>query len=289
VSAAPGRDPREGGLRAGLPDVGESAEVVPMPLGDREAGAQQGGGSAFGERASCPLGVCDGSGWVVGEDEEAQPCGCRRRKIERARATGVSATLPKRFRGVSFDRPPVTEMTGRPGTRAVVADVREFCERIDERLDAGQGLWLEGDPGTGKTTLAMLVSKAALDAGRTAAIYSLPGLLARIRRTYDGEAGEDSYFTFFNRLVSVDLLHLDDLGAESRSEWVLEQLYAIVDRRYSDQRSIVVTTNLPLGELEQQIGARTVSRLVEICGEAINVPGADHRFQLSPGPPGGQP
>ena len=47
-----------------------------------------------------------------------------------------------------------------------------------------------GDAGTGKTTLAMLVSKAALDAGHSVAIYSLPQLLARIRRTYDAEPGE---------------------------------------------------------------------------------------------------
>ena len=47
--------------------------------------------------------------------------------------------------------------------------------------------------GTGKTTLAMLVSKAAVEAGRTVAIYSLPRLLSRIRRTYDAEAGEQSY------------------------------------------------------------------------------------------------
>ena len=68
--------------------------------------------------------------------------------------------------------------------------VKEFVEQIGERLADGRGLWLMGDVGTGKTTLAMLVSKAAVEAGRTVAIYSLPRLLARIRRTYDAEAGE---------------------------------------------------------------------------------------------------
>ena len=48
----------------------------------------------------------------------------------------------------------------------------------------------------------------------------------------------------FKRLTSVDLLHLDDLGAERRTEWVLEQLYSIVNERWQDERSIVVTTNL---------------------------------------------
>ena len=136
-----------------------------------------------------------------------------------------------------------------------------------------------GDVGTGKTSLAMLVSKAALERGRSVAIYSLPRLLARIRRTYDAEAGEQTYLDFFERLTSVDLLHIDDLGAEKRSDWVLEQLYAIVDERYEQERSMVVTTNLDQPSLEEQIGARTVSRLVEICGDPLPLFGDDLRYR----------
>jgi DNA replication protein DnaC len=167
-----------------------------------------------------------------------------------------------------------------PSRAPVVAAVREFTEAIAERLTEGRGLWLMGDVGTGKTTLAMLVSKAAVEAGHTVAIYSLPRLLARIRRTYDADPGEDSYLAFFHRLTSVDLLHLDDLGAEKRSDWVLEQLYAIVDERYESQRSMVVTTNLDQAALEEQIGPRTVSRLVEICGDPLPLFGEDLRYRV---------
>jgi DNA replication protein DnaC len=138
-----------------------------------------------------------------------------------------------------------------------------------------------GDVGTGKTTLAMLVSRHAIEAGHSVAIYSLPRLLARIRRTYDGTPGEDSYLRFFERLTSVDLLHIDDLGAEKRSDWVLEQLYAIVDERYGSQRAMVVTTNLRPDQLEEQIGARTVSRLVEICGDPLPLFGDDQRYRVA--------
>jgi DNA replication protein DnaC len=126
----------------------------------------------------------------------------------------------------------------------------------------------------------MLISKSALEAGRTVAIYSLPRLLARIRRTYDAESGEAGYLEFFERLTSVDLLHLDDLGAEKSTDWVLEQLYSIVNERYETQRSMVVTTNLDQAQLEEQIGARTVSRLVEICGDPLPMFGEDHRYRL---------
>ena len=58
---------------------------------------------------------------------------------------------------------------------------------------------------------------------------------------------------------------------------MLEQLYAIVDERYATNRSIIVTTNLDETALEEQIGKRTVSRLVEVC-EKLPVFGEDHRW-----------
>jgi DNA replication protein DnaC len=224
--------------------------------------------------AGCPLGVCDGSGFVVDDVARvAAPCACRPQQVERRRARSLSAVIPRKYRGVSFDRPPVTEIA-----EPVVRAVRRYVGDIDARLEAGDGLWLEGDVGTGKTTLAMLVSGAALDAGRSVAIYSLPRLLAEIRATFEADS-EGSYVDFLDRLARVDLLHVDDVGAERSSPWVLEQLYAIVNARYEDERSILITTNLPLDELAEQITPRTVSRLKEMC-DVLPLYGADARARL---------
>jgi DNA replication protein DnaC len=193
------------------------------------------------------------------------------------RTRGVASVIPTRYRGVSFDRPPVSDMARDLQTKAAVAEVRSYIDQLDERLDEGRGLWLFGDTGTGKTTLAMLVSRTAIESGRTVAIYSLPKLLARIRRTYDSEPGGDSYLSFFERLTSVDLLHIDDLGAEKRTDWVMEQLYALINERYESQRSIMVTTNLPHEELEDQVGQRTISRLTQVCDE-VPLYGTDRRY-----------
>lgn len=227
--------------------------------------------------ATCPLGVCDGSGWILGPEDVARECECRSQRLKRGRVRGVASVIPPRYRGVSFDRPPVSDMARDPQAREALSAVRTYIEQLGANLTEGRGLWLTGGTGTGKTTLAMLVSKAALDSGHSAAIYSLPKLLARIRRTYESEPGGDSYLSFFERLTSVDLLHLDDLGVEKRSEWVLEQLYAVVNERYEAQRAILVTTNLSEPELLEQIGERTVSRLLEMCGEPRVIFGTDHR------------
>jgi DNA replication protein DnaC len=231
----------------------------------------------FHSSGPCALGVCDGSGWILGPEDVARPCECRAERLNRGRSRGISSVIPPRYRGVSFDRPPVSDMTRDLKTRGAVSEVRAYVDALDDRLEQGRGLWLFGDTGTGKTTLAMLISKAALEAGKSVAIYSLPKLLARIRRTYDSEPGGDSYLSFFERLTSVDLLHIDDLGAEKRSDWVLEQLYALVNERYETQRSVLITTNLPHEELEEQIGARTVSRLSQICDQ-VALFGKDRRY-----------
>ena len=188
--------------------------------------------------------------------------------------------IPRKYRGVSFDRAPVTNLDD--DVVRQVAPVRAQPRRRTSA--AGRGLWFMGDVGTGKTTLAMLVSKAALDAGHSVAIYSVPHLLAEIRDTYDRDPGERSYMDFFNRLAAVDLLHLEDVGAEKQTDWVLEQLYSLINERYEQQRSILVTTNLPFEKLEEQIGQRTVSRIVEMCGDPVPLYGEDRRIAWDPAP-----
>jgi DNA replication protein DnaC len=220
---------------------------------------------------SCAFGICDGSGFVVDEaTRTATPCRCRAQLVSRRRARSLSAVIPRKYAEVGFERNPVALMPP-----PVVRPVRAFVRDLDANLDTGRGLWLFGDVGTGKTTLAMVVAKAALEAGRSVAIYSLPRMLNEIRRTYE-EGSDASYVQLLDRLAEVDLLHVDDLGAEKSSPWVLEQLYAIVNARYEGERSMVITTNLDRRALVDQITERTVSRLEEMC-EVLPVYGEDHR------------
>jgi DNA replication protein DnaC len=206
------------------------------------------------------------------ETNTASDCRCRPQRIALAKARSLSAVIPRRYRDVAFDRPPVTGIDPQ-----VVAATRRFADTVDEKLDAGRGLWFMGPVGTGKTTLAMLVSKAALKAGRSVAIYSLPRLLNEIRDTHRAER---SHVELLDRLIAVDLLHVDDVGAERTTDWVLEELYSIVNGRYEDKRSIVITTNILDREaLCEQISERTVSRLTEMCDE-LPLLGDDHRMEF---------
>jgi DNA replication protein DnaC len=229
--------------------------------------------------ASCPEGMCDGSGFLFDEAaRRARPCRCRPGRIARKRAAALEVRIPQRYREVSFEREPLPSIER--ANPHLVREVRRYARDVASELDAGRGMWFTGDVGTGKTTVAMLISKAAMAADRTVAIYSLPRLLGLLRDTYNEDA-RYSLNDLVERLCAVDLLHVDDVGSEQSTPWVLEQLYTIVNTRYEDGRAMLLTTNLLTREgdddLRAQIGDRTVSRLWEMCGEPMHMYGDDQR------------
>ncbi len=234
----------------------------------------------------CPYAVCDGSGMVVDlEADTTYRCRCWPEQVARRRARRLSQAVPKRFQNLSFEREPIPSIERVAGD--IVRDVRRYCQRVDELLDTGQGMWFLGSPGTGKSHLAYLISQHALEAGRSVAIYTGPRLLDEIRRTY-GDEDSGSTLDLIDRLTSVELLHVEDLAVARPTDWVLEQLYNIINGRYETERSIVFTCDLTGAEREAQavdpgalarhITRRNFSRLMEMCGDPRILMGTDHRL-----------
>lgn len=234
--------------------------------------------NARAEGFPCPYDQCDGSGFVLDEDANvARPCRCRDQRISLARSRSLLHEIPKKFRDVAFERTPVRDMDP-----MLVREVRGYCDRIDENLERGRGIWFQGPRGTGKTTLAMLISQHALRAQRSVAIYGAPKLLSEIRKTYDQDAVH-TYSELMDRLRAVDLLHIEDLAVARTTEWVLEQLYTVVNDRYQDERAIIFTADVETpDDLAQHVGARTYSRLIEMCGDPIPLFGDDNRVKYRP-------
>ena len=239
--------------------------------------------------APCPFGLCDGDGWLVDEESRtAEACRCRPQRQAAIRTRSLTREIPERYRHIGPNSPEIEELAAR--APAQVRTARRYSETIAQRLDAGEGMGFHGDVGTGKTMLAFMITKAALDAGRTVAVFSFPRLLAAIRDSYRDDSS-DGYGDFLDRLVAVDLLQLDDLGAERPSEWAAEQIFLLIDGRYEAKRSVVYTTNLALPgvddgrpgpeSLSERIGHRTASRLGEMA-PPVPLFGLDQRIALAP-------
>ena len=129
----------------------------------------------------------------------------------------------------------------------------------------------------------MLVSQYAIRAERPVAIYTVPQLLSEIRQTYDDDSRHD-YLDLTRRLASVDLLHLEDMAVARTNDWVLEQLYTIINDRYQDERSIVFTADVENpDDLAAHVGERTYSRLIQMCGDPLPLRGEDRRIAVRAG------
>jgi len=117
----------------------------------------------------------------------------------------------------------------------------------------------------------MLRELAAIGpSGQSVLFVNAPAMLRRVRATFDRGADGPSEQEVVATLAEVGVLGLDDIGKERLSEWGQELLYDVINRRYSDGRRTIVTTNLPLRatsegvpSLESHVQAATFWRLFE--------------------------
>lgn len=206
--------------------------------------------------AVCPR--CDGYGLAIDAEGAAAPCDCGVYGDRAASLRLRLAGIPARFAGKTFRNFEAKTKA----YRDVLDSARAYAEGFDRTYD---GLLMRGRTGSGKTHLAVAILHEAIRRGYTGHYCNFSDLLARIRDTYGDGAGV-SEGDLLAPIEQADLLVLDDLGAESTTDWVRDRLYLIVNRRYEGNRPAIITTNCSEEELDRRIGPRTASRLYEMCG-----------------------
>jgi DNA replication protein DnaC len=190
-------------------------------------------------------------------------------------------SIPKHFQGIAWDRHPISEIADLHPS--AVSAVRRYCDRLPENLETGRGLWLYGNKGTGKTTLAYMIARSALDRGNSVLSLNTVDLFNRLAESYR-EGARWTTAEIIDAAATVDVLHLEDLTAPRESDWITEQLYTIVNFRYEAGKAIVFTSDVPTGQapdpgrLAERIGERTFSRLVQMVGDPVVLVGDDMRL-----------
>lgn len=219
---------------------------------------------------------CEGTGYTL-TDDVAKPCACGAAKRHDLAKRIAAATLPARFAGKSF----ADWRTSSAAQRQILARCQEFARAFDPKRPGG--LLFTGNVGGGKTHLSVAILRAVLGRGFRGRYLNVCDFLDELRQSYRPDsptAGDD----LIDEVLRADLIVLDDLGAERVTGWVQERLYALINRLYERLKSVIVSTNLTLGQIadmgadQDTIGnVRVASRLTEMTGPPIDFGQIDYR------------
>jgi DNA replication protein DnaC len=171
--------------------------------------------------------------------------------------------IPTRFHSVSYE-----------------IDVTEAIKELAiTQIRSGNGLYLYGESGVGKTHTICAIAKKVILSGIEIMFFNTGDFLDKLRDEFNKTPNweDENHQSLFREVMDFDgVLFLDDIGAEKASEWVRERLYLIINKKYEDLKPIIFTSNCDLEILSARLGDRVTSRIMGMA-EILELDGVDRR------------
>ena len=230
--------------------------------------------------------ICNDVGLVrvVSEAGQWVSRACECQEMEREQARVVSARIPERYKDCTLDNFDPEYKGADPSLGRALLTARRFVDEYPVDT-AGKGLLLVGSVGLGKTHLAVGVLRRLIrERGARGLFCDYRELLKNIQNSYNPQVNTTE-LELLKPIFATEVLLLDDLGAQKPNEWVWDTVALILNARYNDRQTTIITTNypdLPAGKgmktdpagvqpaksedtLGDRIGDRMRSRLAEMC------------------------
>ena len=227
--------------------------------GDTDTSSKTDSTEPFIDNSKCD--ICGGVGWVTpdvpfGHSDfgKAVPCHCARVEWEEqvperlAQYSNLGDLSGKTFDNlIPQGRHPDEESQRR--FRAAYEAAKKYA------AEPRGWLVLTGNSGCGKTHLAAAIANHCIGMHIRTYFVVVPELLDHLRMTF-APNNEDTFDELFEQVRNVPLLILDDLGAQYSSPWALEKLFQLLNHRFNAQLPTVVTTNVAMERLDENLQTR---------------------------------
>lgn len=239
-------------------------------------------------------GICGGIGLVrvmsMGGRWVSRPCECQEMQREERRL--VAAQIPERYRHCSMDTFDPSFPGADSSLKEALVTARRFVDEYPVDT-AGKGILFVGTMGTGKTHLSVgVLRRLVREKGVRGLFCDYRELLKSIQNSYNPQVATTE-LELLKPVFAAEVLVLDDIGAQKPNEWVWDTVALILNTRYNDKQSTIITTNYPdqpaasgnMSETERagreltlgdRIGDRMRSRLAEMC-ISVRMTGKDFR------------
>lgn len=226
--------------------------------------------------------ICDGVGLVQVVNPEgkwvSRPCPCQ--QIEREQRRIAAARIPERYRDCSLESFEIYHGADSSLSEALMT-ARRFVDEYPINT-GGKGLLFTGTMGLGKTHLAVgVLQRLVREKGIKGLFCDYRELLKNIQNSYNPQVNTTE-LELLKPVFAAEVLVLDDLGAQKPNEWVWDTVALILNSRYNDKLTTIITTNyadVQAGggarndaeraarepSLGDRIGDRMLSRLSEMC------------------------
>lgn len=220
----------------------------------------------------------------------SRACECQQMQREERRMG--AARVPERYRHCTLDSFETSFNGADPSLSRAYSVARNFAEAYPVDT-AGKGLLFVGSIGVGKTHLATgILQRLVRERGVKGLFCDYRELLKQIQNSYNRQV-EVTELELLQPVFNAEVLVIDDLGAQKPNDWVWDTVALILNTRYNENRSTIITTNYPDGAagsgaltdaqraareptLGDRIGDRMRSRLSEMCVR-VEMKGQDFR------------
>lgn len=203
--------------------------------------------------------------------DTAVACSCQRPGILEAKRekAGITPHLARQtferfdFSFYSDEKRGGNKLTYRDNAAAIVNAAKGFTAAVaaGENPD---GLLFQGAVGYGKTYLAAACANDLIEKGIAVRFVVVPDFLDLIRDSFNDQSPYRES-VLMEEVKTAPVLVLDDLGAHNYTDWSVKTIFAVLNYRLNYELPTVITTNLEREQLEELLGSRVYSRLLEMC------------------------